>query len=108
MADGIKVNASDWNNLSADDQTRISDLIASSFNGATITPDANEPSVGGAGALSATAAGGGIQALGICKMLCEIAKHSAALACKGFSGPALPICLAGVEAGYNFCIKKCK
>ena len=106
MANGIKVNASDWNNLSADDQTRINNLIASTF-GEAVTPDANEPSVGGAGALTASGAGAGLQAAGLCKILCQVAKAAADVACQAVPPIGAPICLAAAQAGYNFCISKC-
>ncbi|HEX9927726.1 MAG TPA: hypothetical protein VGB02_04180 [Pyrinomonadaceae bacterium] len=109
MANGIKVNDKDWNSLAGDDQARISNLVAISF-GEAITPDANEPSVGGGGAgtLSAGGAAGGLQAQGIwCKLGCEAARAVAATGCAALSGPAVAVCLAGVQAGYQFCISKC-
>ncbi len=107
MANGIKVNDKDWNNLSAEVQTSINNMMAINF-GETVTPDASAPSAGGAGALSASGAAGGLQAQGVwCKLGCQMARVAATAGCAALPPPANAVCMVAAQAGYDFCMSKC-
>ena len=43
----------------------------------------------------------------ICKAACDAAAAVAAAACAKLSGPAIPVCLAAVEAARNHCRSRC-
>jgi hypothetical protein len=103
MAD-IKINASEWNALSTEQQTEITAILrraGSIGDGDKIVPDAAAPEIG-------LAAADAIQPEGFwCKLACNGAEAAAVAACAALSGPAAAVCVAAAHAAGEYCRSKC-
>jgi len=103
MADNIKVNSTEWNTLTKDDQERVKNILAVTGllkGGISITPD---PSVK---ASAAGLSGGGFQpAASFCKIGCDIAEAAAVAACA--ATPAPQLCINAVHAAADICRQNC-
>jgi hypothetical protein len=101
----VKINKSEWDGVSADDQKKIQQIIASHFKDTKIVPDAN------ASAAKELVAKRAPQAFSlsnpICSAACGVAEAAAVAACSALSGPLVPICVAAAHAAGEFCRSKC-
>jgi hypothetical protein len=101
----VKINKSDWDGVSAEDQKKIQQIIASHFKDTKIVPDAN---TGTAKELVAKRA---VQAFSfsnpLCSAACGVAEAAAVAACSALPAPLVPICVAGAHAAGEFCRSKC-
>lgn len=96
----IKINESQWNSLSADQQEKITDILRSTnllHEGGKVVADA-----------SVAALEGPIQTEGFwCTLACNAAEAAAVAACAALSGPAAAVCIIAAHAGGDLCRKKC-
>ncbi len=101
----VQVNSGEWQGLSAEDQTKIKDIIEANFNGAKITSDPGVPLALDSLQKPSVAFFGLDKPL--CQAACGMAEAAAVAACATFTGPALPICIAIAHAAGNLCRKRC-
>lgn len=98
MAEQLKVAGNVWNNLSEDEQERITRIVGSTGlvkGGFEIVPD---PSV---------ELPEGFLGIDFCEIGCSLAQAAATAACAALSGPAAAVCIAVATAGGNFCREQC-
>jgi hypothetical protein len=98
-----KVNAKQWNSLSADDKKRIETVITSTFGqSARVVPDANAPE------LSMQTMGFQPQGNFICEAACGVAEAAAVAACAGLGNPiAVAACIAVAKEAGKECRRGC-
>ena len=93
----IKVNDQEWNDISKDEQQRITDIITGYFKDARIVPDA-------ATLKTAVAPQGNP----FCKIGCDAAEAAAATACTNLTNPiAVAACIAAAHAAGDECRNRC-
>lgn len=101
----VKINKSEWDGVSADDQKKIQQIIASHFQDTRIVPDAN------ATATKELVTKRAVQAFNlsnpICSAACGVVEAAAVVACSALSGPLVPICVAAAHIAGDFCRSKC-
>jgi len=105
MTDSIKVNSTEWNNLTKDDQERVKNILAATGllkGGVSIMPDPNaKMSAAGLGAAGFPPAGP------FCKIVCDLTQAAAAAACVGLPPPAAAVCIAAANAAGDVCRQQC-
>jgi hypothetical protein len=126
----IHVNASDWDQISEGDRSKIASIMQEHgflAKGEEITADKSAPPAkevaraaashlqasakavksagsGRAGVAAAGAAGG----FNVCKIGCDIAEAAAVAACSFVPAPGNAVCIAAAHAGGEFCRSKCE
>ncbi len=87
----IKINATDWNNLSKEDQGKIQKIIADNFDGQSVSAGDDV----------------GVTSNPNCIAACNIAETAALQACDGLGFPANMVCAAAAHQAGDFCRSRC-
>ena len=103
MAD-IKINAGQWNGLSADHKTKITEILRGTnllHEGDQVIADSTVAAIEGLNA-------GTVHPESFwCSLACNAAEAAAVAACAALSGPAAAVCVVAAHAAGELCRSKC-
>lgn len=91
----IKVDSTDWNGISGEEQEKIRKIIGENFDGQTVEVGESDGSGVSADANDA------------CTTACNIAQQAAEAACNALPWPASTVCKLAADKAGDFCRSRC-